>query len=150
MNHGENKISVRRNLNLELHKTSIMKYLTKINDIQTAPQPFWGTVENSLIPNHPWGGKNSFLVFKQNKYITVPTEKIAFFYIKYDAPVIVCFDKQEYAVNYSLEQIQKLVSGLLFYRLNRQYLISFYAIKEVEHYFARKLLVNLVVPVTEK
>src|SRR4051812_44501921 len=50
-------------------------------------------------------GKKSFLVFKQNKYITVPTENIAFFYIKYESPVIMCFDQQEYFVNYSLDQI---------------------------------------------
>jgi two-component system, LytTR family, response regulator LytT len=37
-----------------------------------------------------------------------------------------------------------------FFRVSRQYLISFNAVKEVEHYFARKLLVNLVVPVQDK
>ena len=95
-------------------------------------------------------GKKSFLVFKQNKYMTVPTETIALFYIKYDSPIIVCFDKQEYFVNYSLERIQQLLSETQFYRLNRQYLINFKAIKEVEHYFARKLLVKLVIPMAEK
>jgi DNA-binding LytR/AlgR family response regulator len=95
-------------------------------------------------------GKKSFLVYRQNKYLTIPTENIAFFYIKYDSPVIVCFDKQEYSVNYSLEQIQQLLSELHFYRLNRQYLINFKAIREVEHYFARKLLVKLSIPTVEK
>jgi two-component system response regulator LytT len=95
-------------------------------------------------------GKKSFLVFKQNKYLTIPTESIAFFYIKYDAPVIACFDKHEFSVNYSLEQIQHLLSESQFYRLNRQYLINFSAIKEVEHYFARKLLVTLTIPMKEK
>lgn len=95
-------------------------------------------------------GKKSFLVFKQNKYITVPTENIAFFYIRYDSPIIVCFDKQEYFVNYSLEQIQSLLGAKEFFRLNRQYLINFNAVKEVEHYFARKLLVNLTIPAKEK
>jgi DNA-binding LytR/AlgR family response regulator len=86
-------------------------------------------------------GKTSFLVYHRNKYITVPTESIALFYIKFEATVIVTFDKQEYSVNYSLEQIQQLLSEQQFYRVNRQYLINFNAIKEVEHYFARKLLV---------
>jgi len=34
--------------------------------------------------------------------------------------------------------------------LNRQYLVNFDAVKEVEHYFARKLLVNLTVATPEK
>jgi len=94
--------------------------------------------------------KTSFLVFKHNKYLTLPTDSIAFFYVKYNSPIIVCFDRQEYFVNHSLEQIQNLVSCSHFFRLNRQYLVNFKAIKDVEHYFARKLLVNLVVPAAEK
>ena len=95
-------------------------------------------------------GKKSFLVFKQNKYLIVPTDSIAFFYIKYESSVIVCFDGQEYFVNYSLEQIQHLLTELQFFRLNRQYLINFDSVKEVEHYFARKLSVKLSVPVPDK
>ena len=91
-------------------------------------------------------GKRSFLVYTRQKYITVPTETIALFYIKYEGTRIVTFDKQEYSVNYSLEQIQQLVSGQQFFRLNRQYLISFSTVKEVALYFARKLLVVPTVP----
>jgi two-component system, LytTR family, response regulator len=94
-------------------------------------------------------GKKSFLVSKNNKYVNVLTENIAFFYIKYESPVIMCYDKQEYFVNYSLEQIQEMLPAKQFFRLNRQYLINFNVIKEVEHYFARKLLVKAVIPVKE-
>ena len=94
--------------------------------------------------------KKSFLVFKSNKYVNVPTENIAFFFIKYDSPVIKCFDQQEYFVNHSLDQVQSLLPEKQFFRLNRQYLINFQAIKEVEHYFARKLLVNSIVPLKDK
>ena len=95
-------------------------------------------------------GKKNFLVFRNNKYTNVPTENIAFFYIKYESPMMMCFDKQEYFVNYSLDQIQGLLPEKQFYRLNRQYLINFSAVKEVEHYFARKLLVNPTIPVKDK
>ena len=95
-------------------------------------------------------GKKSFLVFRQNKYITVPTDTIAFFYVKNEYSNIVRFDGQEYFVNYSLGHIQTILTELQFYRLNRQYLINFHAVKEVEHYFARKLLVKLIIPVAEK
>jgi len=95
-------------------------------------------------------GKKSFLVFRHNKYVTVPTDTIAFFYIKYESSIIVCFDRQEYSINYSLEHVQSILSELQFFRLNRQYLINFNAVKEVEHYFARKLLVKLIIPVAEK
>ncbi len=98
---------------------------------------------------HVASGKTSFLVFKHNKYFIVPTDNIAFFYVKHESSTIVCFDQQEYFVNYSLENIQNLLTKKQFFRLNRQYLINFSAIKEVEHYFARKLLVNLTVSVSD-
>lgn len=62
-------------------------------------------------------GKKSFLVFHHNKYITVPTDSIAFFYIKFEASIIVTYDKREYPVNYSLEQIQDLLPVEQFFRL---------------------------------
>ena len=102
------------------------------------------------IKDMPPTGKKSFLVFKHNKYITVPTQHIAFFYVKYDSPLIVCKDRQEYAVNYSLKQIHSLVTNHQFFRVNKQYLINFDAVKEVEHYFARKLLVKLTVDAPDK
>jgi len=94
--------------------------------------------------------KTSFLVMKHHKYVIIATESIAHFYVKYGTSIIVCFDKQEYFVSHSLEQVQNLVSSKQFFRLNRQYLINFRAVKEVEHYFARKLLVHSVVPVADK
>jgi two-component system response regulator LytT len=106
--------------------------------------------DDQLIKHTTQAGKKSFLVFKYNKYITVPTENIAFFYIKHESTVLKCFGRQEYSVNYSLEHIQLLLSDLQFFRLNRQYLINFDAVKEAEHYFARKLLVKLIIPDTEQ
>ena len=127
-----------------IHKTNKMEYQLNTND-----QSF-SRSKLRVVNMHEMGhvtspffgvGKKSFLVYYRNKYMTVPTETIAFFYIKYEAAVIVTFDKQEYSVNYSLDQVQQFLSGEQFFRLNRQYLVNFDAVKEVEHYFARKLLV---------
>jgi two-component system response regulator LytT len=95
-------------------------------------------------------GKTSFLVFRNNKYITVRTENIAYFYVKHDSAILVSFEGQEYFLNYSLDHIQNLLTQKQFFRLNRQYLINFQAVKEVEYYFARKLLVHLTVHIDNK
>jgi two-component system response regulator LytT len=108
------------------------------------------TLDDLLLSIAATSGKKSFLVFKNNKYFTISTTDIAFFYVKYESSVIVCFDRQEYFVDYSLEQIQNLVADSQFFRVNRQYLVNFSAVKETEHYFARKLLINLLVPVNDK
>ncbi|QHS59978.1 LytR/AlgR family response regulator transcription factor [Chitinophaga agri] len=98
----------------------------------------------------PPAGKKNFLVFKNNKYLNIATETIAYFYIKHEATMIRTFDQQEYSVNQSLDQIHAQLSPDQFFRVNRQYLVNFHAIKEVEHYFARKLLVNLSIPTPDK
>lgn len=130
-----------------------MEYLSNANgsSYKTGVSSLSPLAANVSVPNSlRVQGKKSFLVFKHNKYMTIPTETIALFYIKFDSPVMVCFDKQEYFLNYSLERIQQLLCEMQFFRLNRQCLINFSAIKEVEHYFARKLLVRPVIPMTEK
>lgn len=91
-------------------------------------------------------GKKSFLVFRHNKYVTVPTDQIAFIYIKFTSPAIVTFTGEEYTINQSLDQVQQQLPASQFYRVNRQYLINFSAIKEVEQYFTRKLFVHLTIP----
>jgi two-component system response regulator LytT len=114
-------------------------------------RPMTAYVEsNNLATASGVAGKKSFLVFTHNKYIVIPTHLVAFFYVKHDTTILVTFDKQEYFVNYSLDHIQEMISGKQFYRLNRQYLLNFDAVKEVEHYFARKLLVTPVVSFAEK
>jgi two-component system response regulator LytT len=95
-------------------------------------------------------GKKGFLVFKNNKYITVQTQKIAFFYINDEVSTIVTYDDQEYQLSQSLDDLQAVLSPNQFFRMNRQYLVSYDAVKEVEHYFARKLFVRLMVPTRDK
>jgi two-component system, LytTR family, response regulator LytT len=91
-------------------------------------------------------GKKSFLVFQNNKYITIATDQIAFFYTRHETTHLVNFQKQTFTIPASLDQLQGQLSAAQFYRLNRQYIINFSAVKEVEHYYGRKLLVHLQVP----
>jgi DNA-binding LytR/AlgR family response regulator len=98
----------------------------------------------------PRSFKKSFLVNSRQKYQAISTETIAYFYIRHESTVIVTLDGQKYQVAKPLEEIQRQLDEHEFFRLNRQYLIAFKAIKEVEQYFARKLHITLKVPTDEK
>ena len=129
----------------------IVTAFKKTDDIKNFFQQYYlPNLDDLLTKLSSPAGKKSFLVFKNNKYINVLTENIAFFYVKYESSTIMSFDKQEYFVNHSLEQLQSLLTDKQFFRISRQYLINFNAVKEVEHYFARKLLVHLTVPAKDK
>lgn len=95
-------------------------------------------------------GKSSFLVFKNQKYTTIPTENIAYFYIHNEITHLMTFDKQQFQLSQTLGQVGEQVSQKQFFRVNRQYIINFTAIKEMEHYFQRKILVKLTVETPEQ
>lgn len=94
--------------------------------------------------------KSSFLVFKNQKYTTIPTENIAYFFIHNEITHLVTFDKQQFQLTQTLGQIAEQVSPKQFFRVNRQYIVNFSAIKEMEHYFQRKILVKLTVETPEQ
>ena len=132
-------------------KTDIQEAFQKVDGLQNFfQQKVIPDLSNLLTKLSSPAGKESFLVFKNQKYTTVQTENIAFFYIRNDASTIMCFDKQEFALSQSLDQITTMVSSKQFFRVNRQYLVNFKAIKEIEHYFLRKLFVKLVMETADK
>lgn len=94
--------------------------------------------------------KNSFLVFSRQKYHTISTDSIAYFYVRNESTTIVTLDGNQYPITQALEEVQRHLDERDFFRLNRQYLIAFKAIKEVEQYFARKLNITLKVATDEK
>lgn len=95
-------------------------------------------------------GKSSFLVFKNQKYTTIPIENIAYFYIHNEITHLMTFDKQQFQLSQTLGQVVEQVSQKQFFRVNRQYIINFSAIKEIEHYFQRKILVKLTIETPEQ
>lgn len=95
-------------------------------------------------------GKSSFLVFKNQKYTTISVENIAYFYIHNEITHLVTFDKEQFQLTSSLGQVAEQVSAQQFFRINRQYLVNFKAIKEMEHYFQRKIYVKLTIETPEK
>lgn len=94
--------------------------------------------------------KSSFLVFKNQKYTTISTENIAYFFIHNEITHLMTFDKQQFQLTQTLGQIAEQVSQKQFFRVNRQYIVNFNAIKEMEHYFQRKILVKLIIETPEQ
>ena len=132
-------------------KDDIKEALRKVDELKNFFQQKTSSDLDVLLSRlNPSSGKTSFLVFKNQKYTTVQTDNIAFFYIRNDETSIMGFDRQEFALNQSLDQVAASISSKQFFRVNRQYLVNFKAIKEVEHYFLRKLYVKLVIETPDK
>ena len=133
-------------------KVTITEALAKVRGFRN----FFQTSSNNsvsidlLLSKLGQRGKKGFLVFKNQKYETIATEHIALFHIRNETTMILTFDNKEYPLNQSLDEIQRQLDTRDFFRLNRQYLIGFNAIKDVEHYFARKLNIHMKVETADK
>ncbi len=131
---------------------SVRKSIEKINLLKTHFQKesqYTDLVTNFLSTLKP-ATKSCFLVNHKGKMIPIATSDIAYFFITDKLNFIFTFDGQKYLVDHSLEELERMVDSQQFYRVNRQYLLNFASIKEVEPYFNRKLVVKLSVKCTEQ
>lgn len=132
-------------------REDIAEALKKVDDLKSFFQKNELPDLNTLLQkiSQPQG-KTTFLVFKNQKYTTVLTEDIAYFYIHNEITHLVTFSRELFPLSQPLGQIAEQVSDRQFFRVNRQYLVNFKAIKEMEHYFQRKILVKLTIETPEK
>lgn len=124
--------------------------LDKLGLSQKAQQPDAALIAKLLQLREPEQWKQSLLVYHHGKYQPVLTDNIAYIFVRNETTTIVTNTDEQYAIDGSLEETSGQLDPKLFFRINRRYLVSFKAIKEVEHYFARKLLVKLTSPTEEK
>lgn len=89
------------------------------------------------------GYKNRFLIQVGEHYISVPYNEISCFHILDRAVFIRTFSNKDYPVDHSLEQIQKMVDPDKFFRINRNNIVNFNAIKDITGYSSSRLNIKL-------
>ncbi len=89
--------------------------------------------------------KTRFLVKVGTKLLSVPVEKIAYFYTEYKVVNLVTLDKKIFPLDCPLDEVERVVSPDMFFRVNRQTVISIQSVKNVEN-DAGRLYVSLTVP----
>lgn len=88
--------------------------------------------------------KTHFLIpRKGDKLFPVAIHSISFFYIKDCQVKAVLQDSTEYAIPQTLDEIAENIDPAHFFRVNRQYLVSREAIKDIDLWFNSRLSVNL-------
>lgn len=95
--------------------------------------------------------KTHFLVpANGDKLIPVSADMILFFHIDDGVVKAVLADGKECLFPQTLDELADSLNPALFFRVNRQYLISRKAVLDIDLWFNGRLSVNLKVPVTEK
>jgi DNA-binding LytR/AlgR family response regulator len=94
--------------------------------------------------------KTNFLVPHRDKLIPIEVENIAFFRVNDSGSELGLLNGKTYHHSFTLEYLTTVLNPKQFYRANRQYMMAFNAIHEIEHHDDRKLLVHLKEPCKEK
>jgi two-component system, LytTR family, response regulator LytT len=91
----------------------------------------------------------SVLIHQGDKIIPLNSKDIALFYIENDCTYAYTFDQKKHFVAQKLEALE-MTFTVAFFRANRQFLVNRKAIKDVSHYFNRKMVANLTLPFSEQ
>ncbi len=85
--------------------------------------------------------KNRFMVKMGDTIVSIKTEDVLHF-IAEDGITLMVANGKRYAVDYTLDQLEGLVSPDVFFRINRKVLISINAVQKVSAYFNSRLKIN--------
>ncbi|MFN4313990.1 MAG: LytR/AlgR family response regulator transcription factor [Chitinophagaceae bacterium] len=94
--------------------------------------------------------KNNFLIPYRDRLVPIKVSDIACFKVLDSSSELILLDGSSYQHSFTLEYLCSILDPLQFYRVNRQYLVAYSAIQEIEHYEDRKLLLWLKKPCAER
>jgi len=103
--------------------------------------------QNHLLPASPY--KERFLVKQGHKFLSVPADRIAYFFSDERFIFFKTHDNQKFLLEYRIEQLEQVLSPLLFFRINRSLIISIPSVKEIHPWFGNRLKLQLS-PATDK
>jgi len=87
--------------------------------------------------------KERFVVKIGEHIHTVDVKEAAYFFSQDKATFLVTQDKKRYIIDYSLEDVETLLDPQEFFRINRKYLISMRAVKDIVSYSNSRLRIIL-------
>lgn len=119
-------------------KTALDKF--KSNSQISVNQYIINRFKNMLTNNF----KNRFVVKVGEHIRPINIEQINYFYSFQKATYINTSENRNYVIDYSLEQAEALIDPTLFFRINRNYLISFSSILDIISYSNSRLKIKLI------
>jgi two-component system LytT family response regulator len=87
--------------------------------------------------------RDRFMIKQGQRLFSVPIEEIAYFFSRNKISFIKTFDKRELMLDYTLDELDKMLDHRKFFRLNRQIIAELRAIDKVNLYFNNKLKLTL-------
>ncbi|MBK7306964.1 MAG: response regulator transcription factor [Chitinophagaceae bacterium] len=99
----------------------------------------------SLQP-HSTDYKKRFVVRYGEHIKTIDIEEVVYFYTEDKATFLCTKDARRFVVDFNLDTLDSILNPKVFFRINRQYIISIYSIAEMFAYSKSRVLIKLNPP----
>ncbi len=132
-------------VNREKLKASLEK-LQKLKEyygVSNPNQQLYDMIRNLRAPEKQVF-KDRFLVSKGDTMVPVKVRNIACFYAEDKEVLMLTLDNKRYFIPYSIETLTSVLDPTLFFRVNRQFIVSADAIRKVYNYFSFKLKIDIM------
>ena len=94
--------------------------------------------------------RTRFLISGNGKLFTLKVSDIAYFYFENKFTFAVTHQNKEYMIDFSLDRLCEQLDPDLFFRANRQVILSIDSIRRIEPYFLGKAIVQVAPPFKDK
>ena len=125
---------------------SLKSAFEKLKNFRSSDTPGENTDFTSLMEMIQSGNKtykSRFMIRVGQKILAVPVEEVAYFFSQNKMTYLVTLAGKKYPLDHPLETIDPQLDPTDFIRANRQYIISFKAIKEIHPYFKGRVKLEL-------
>jgi DNA-binding LytR/AlgR family response regulator len=116
--------------------------LKKFQSGQKSPSISLDEIRN-LLQNTQKSYKNRFLVKIGERIQTIDVQEIAFFFSEDKVTLLQTRTSKKFIIDYTLDEVENMVSPDEFFRLNRKYISSVAAIKDVFTFSNSRLKIHL-------
>ena len=87
--------------------------------------------------------KSRFLVNSGTQLLPLDVDQVAYFATRHELTTLVARDNRRFVLDYTLEQLEKLLDPRHFFRANRQLLLHLSAVRRLHPHFNGKLKLDL-------
>lgn len=113
-----------------VHKEELERSILKFRKLNQAQKSDWQFI-SSMLQKENAAYKQRFLVSSGANLITVKTTEVAYFYSVERSTFLTSTQGKSYAIDFSLDKLEEMLSPKEFFRVNRQYLVALSAIKKI-------------------
>jgi DNA-binding LytR/AlgR family response regulator len=123
------------------HSLEKFKEIHRLCEIQQ-PAVDMQSILKSIQLQHPTY-KSRFLIPFRDQFISIPIEDIAYFFSEHKNTYLLTREQKKHTVDSTLENLETELDPRTFFRVNRQFLVSYPAIAAVHSFFNGKLKIYL-------